>query len=92
MGEAEEKLRDIIYNNSGVNLSTAERIAKKIIDAGYLQVEPAHLEVLSDEELHQFYLTISDPFIPRYLDTGRQIIQATNAHNEAKGQLYRRIK
>ena len=87
MGEAEEKLRYIIYKNSGVNLSTAERIAKKIIDAGYLRVEPAHLEVLSDREYKKII-----GYIPVEGHDVRKVSQATNAHNEAKGQLYRRIE
>jgi len=69
-----------------------EILAQWAEQAGYLPVEPVQLEVLGDEEIHKRFLIIEDPFIPRYLDTGRQTSQATNTHNEAKGQLYRRIK
>jgi len=34
------------------------------------------LKRISDEEMHKIWLTIGDPFIPRYLDVGRNVAQA----------------
>ena len=50
---------------------------------GYLRVEPAQLEVLSNEEFDAMGYD-------KDFDTKRTISQATIAHNEAMGQLYRR--
>ena len=32
--------------------------------------------LLNDEKIHKLYLKISDPFIPRYLDVGRETTKA----------------
>ena len=34
------------------------------------------LEILSEIEIHKYYLHIADPFVPRWLDTGRQTVKA----------------
>ena len=70
-----------------------------IKQAGYLPVEPVKLEVLGDEEIKEElkkYYTEEQMEMPKEIyDIVCGIIsivrQATNAHNEAKGQLYRRI-
>ena len=62
----------------------AEEILAQWAEAnGYLPVEPAQLEVLSDEEFDAMGYD-------KDFDTKRTISQATIAHNEAMGQLYRR--
>lgn len=75
------------------------RLAKCIIDAGYLPVEPVTLEPLGDEDV--IIAVCGDcPFEgkPSFYDEDchacqrqlKGVSQATIAHNEAKGQLYRR--
>ena len=108
MSEAEEKLREIlekhitlhsIHGGYGVfNITSFEAIVNNIIEAGYVKVEPVHLEVLTDEEILSAF---DGDFSPVYFDHNptadevmliklKLVVQATLAHNEAKGQLYRR--
>jgi len=91
------RLVEIIYKNSGVKLSTAQRIADAIFGEGFLLVEPAQLEVLGDEEIRNQieYLYTHNPHLPiesMLIALCGSISQATNAHNEAKWQLHRRIE
>jgi len=41
--------------------------------------KPKPDRLLADEEIHRLYLYIKDPFIPRYLDTGRETAKAQDA-------------
>ena len=84
-----EKLADIIYLNSGVYRSTAVAMAKKIMQAGYLPVEPVQLEVLPPEALND---ALTEAYKTHAKSKHTFISQATITHNEAKGQLYREVK
>ena len=66
-------------------------ILKLIKDAGYLQVEPVQLEVLGDEEISTIWHEYNEnQSWHGQLRRIRKVSQATIAHNEAKGQLFRR--
>lgn len=64
--------------------------AKFLIDAGYHQVEEVQLEVLAKEEMRK--KNDAQPADAKYGDVFEAITQATIAHNEAKGKLYRRVE
>ena len=64
-----------------------EALAQWAKNNGYLRVELVQLEVLSDREYKKII-----GYIPVEGHDVRKVSQATNAHNEAKGQLYRRIE
>jgi len=75
--------------------------AREVIKAGYLPVEPVQLEVLSDEEVEKLASKYAEGF-DRFWSAGEpdmdmavtfarvSVMEANNAYNEAKGQLYRR--
>jgi hypothetical protein len=98
MSEAVEKLAKIIKECGSycveldgyvLNPSTA---ACKVLNAGYLPVEPIKLEVLGDDEIASLLgkcVSWEEISEMEKIDLKR-IIQATIAHTEAKGQLYRR--
>ena len=84
-----------IRNGRGVfNITNFEAIANDILEAGYLPVEPVQLEVLSDKAIinlamvSRYYVGSKEE--KAFIECVKNIIQATLAHNEAKGQLYRR--
>ena len=74
----------------------ADQILNLIKEASYLLVEPVQLEVLGDEEIKETakYVPTKEEWVikpeHRYWQD-KAISQATITHNEAKGQLYRRI-
>jgi len=73
------------------NLVAADQILALIKDAGYLQVEPVQLEVLGDEEISTIWHEYNEnQSWHGQLRRIRKVSQATIAHNEAKGQLFRR--
>ena len=62
-----------------------------IKEAGYLPVEPVQLEVLGDEEMKSVIkenIALLDNE-EKAVELLFKVSQNTNAHNEAKGQLYR---
>ena len=66
--------------------------ALALLDAGYLLVEPAQLEVLGDEEIRDIQRKYTRfPGDKTDIGEGRAISQATIAHN-SKEQLYRRVE
>ena len=87
-----EKLAGIISKWHGEKKScpVCLRIAKEIMEAGYLLVEPVQLEVLTDEEIG--IITGEGNFrLEYYWQELKAVSQATITHNEAKfGKLYRR--
>ena len=65
----------------------AGELAEHLTRLGYLPVEPAQLEMLTQEKMLETLGYIK--FNPAFADELKRISQATVAHNEAKGQLYR---
>ena len=66
-------------------------LAKWLISKGYLPVEPVQLEVLGDEEMKSVIkenIALLDNE-EKAVELLFKVSQNTNAHNEAKGQLYR---
>ena len=73
----------------------ASELAEHLIRLGYLPIEPVQLEVLRDEKI-KWELEKIQPegfdwvsTTPNEMVKFKAISQATNVHNEAKGQLYR---
>lgn len=89
-GADDANLRLSRLNVSG---EKAHFVAKIVLDAGYLPVEPAQLEALSDEEI--FNLHFKTPYklqskeMNAYLKGVNEGMQATIEKN-SKEQLYRR--
>lgn len=91
MTKLREQITDIIADNTG-NISfgyvheTLEVYRRDILlpttdqILNLLKEELDKLTVIEDEEIHKYYLYIEDPFIPRYLDTGKQTAQAQLNH------------
>jgi len=106
MSKAEEKLNRFIYaelreleKQFGARTTGAitgalvvTELSQTLIKAGYLPVEPVQLEVLSDEEMLKAIPTWIAYQGKAITSRDRQIAQDTIAHNEAKGQLYRRVE
>src|SRR3990167_2447613 len=97
MSESEEKLREQITEILASCLSDNDirprvnEVLEAFEEAGYLLVEPVQLEVLSDEEIKKAWGQLPYPYSYREpLEWMKLASQDTNAHNEAKGQLYRR--
>ena len=98
-----EKLAEIVGKyHMGCNLPVecntecAKCCAKAILDAGYLPVQPVQLEELTDEEIIKELCKV---LAIRYgyadsetIDWIMKNIIAVIARNDAKGQLYRRIR
>ena len=75
-------LRGLCFHQIG-----AGELAEHLTRLGYLPVEPAQLEMLTQEKMLETLGYIK--FNPAFADELKRISQATVAHNEAKGQLYR---
>lgn len=71
-------------------LADAGRILDLVKLAGYLQVEPVQLEVLGDKKMALAFYGDEDVGGFWHREGCKAVSQATIAHNEAKGQLYRR--
>ena len=102
MSEEVEKLEEIIrtwvIEEYPIGTETFLDLAQSIIKAGYLPVELVQLEGLGDKEIRYKleeiqpegfdWTDITDTEMIKF----RAISQATITHNEAKGQLYRRVE
>ena len=90
-GTNSEGYKDIVNLDKEPALQFADQILALIKDAGYLQVEPVQLEVLGDEEISTIWHEYNEnQSWHGQLRRIRKVSQATIAHNEAKGQLFRR--
>ena len=70
--------------------SVAQAQLDKVLKKQLAKFVPVQLEVLGDEEIKGHMLYSDVAFGKELILWGAKISQATNAHNEAKGQLYRR--
>jgi len=99
MSEAEEKLAKILhYQTSSPGFkwesegnwykNKCRGRAREIMEAGYLPVEPIQLEdVTKNDRWQDAYASKEEKEYEKGFNAGSL---ATIAHNEAKGQLYRR--
>ena len=102
MSEAEEKLIKILEEHItlhsvrqgyGVfNITSFEEIARGILEAGYLRVEPVQLDVLTNEEILEALPSWGVIYQDKVITSRDKLVSEATIAKNSKKQLYRRIE